>query len=39
MIELRLPGYNTTFETRAESYETVDKKKRYNFRLYKVIFF
>lgn len=29
MIELRLAGTNTTLETRAESYESVDKNKRY----------
>ena len=29
MIELRRYGTNTTFETRAESHEKVDKRKRY----------
>ena len=29
MIELRRYGTNTTFETRAEAHEKVDKRKRY----------
>ena len=29
MLERRLPGEMTSFETRRESYDTVDKRKRY----------
>ena len=29
MLERRLPGEMTSFDTRRESYDTIDKKKRY----------
>ena len=30
MLERRMPGEITSFDTRRESYDTIDKKKRYS---------